>query len=228
MLVVLAVQALLFQDGGVAAFGANLIDMGIAAVLAAHTIAATVARRWPTPRAVVAGSVLGAFGATLVAATLTGLWLGVSGLYPLRAILPLLLLTHVAIGLLEAAITGAALATVIRWRPDLIGGLAPDRRLAHPGAVAAGLLGVALALAAFASPFASSLPDGLEHVAETLGFADRASAAGAAPFPDYTVPFVGSAGLTAAVAGLAGTVAAAVLAWAISRGLGTPRHDPHA
>ncbi len=72
-----------------------------------------------TPRARVVGGVLGAFAATLVSAVLTGLWLGLSGLYPLVPVVQLLLVSHVAIGLLEAALTGAVLATVVRWRPDL-------------------------------------------------------------------------------------------------------------
>src|SRR5512139_3527888 len=36
MAVVLAVQALLFQDGGVTAFGANLLAMGVAGALGGH------------------------------------------------------------------------------------------------------------------------------------------------------------------------------------------------
>ena len=66
MAVVLAVQALLFQDGGITAFGANLLAMGGAGALGGHAVAALVARLRPGVRGLVAGSVIGAFVATLV------------------------------------------------------------------------------------------------------------------------------------------------------------------
>ena len=195
MTVVLAVQALLFQDGGITALGANIVDMGVAASLTGYTVA-TLSSRWkPTLRARVVGGILGAFAATLVSAALTGLWLGLSGLYPLVPVVPLLLVSHVAIGLLEAALTGAVLATVVRWRPDLVRGVSGERSAASGLAVAGGLFGVAIAVAAFLSPFASALPDGLDHAAESLGFAGRATASWPAPFPDYAVPFLSSPAL---------------------------------
>ena len=166
-----------------------------------------------------AGGVLGAFVATLAAAVLTAMWLGLSGLYPLLPIVQLMLVTHVAIGLLEAALTGAVLATVIRWRPDLIRGVAADGRISSAGAFAAGAMGIALAIAAFVSPFASSLPDGLDRAAERLGFAARAHAEWAAPFAGYALPFSASPVVATALAGIAGTLAAAGIAWAVSRGV---------
>jgi len=227
MAVVLAVQALLFQDGGITALGANVLDMGVAASLTGFAVASLASRWKASPRAHVVGGVLGAFAATLVSALLTGLWLGLSGLYPILPVVQLMLVSHVAIGLLEAALTGAVLATVARWRPDLLRGLAAE---APPGsglAFAGGLFGVALAVAAFLSPFASALPDGLDHAAETLGFAARASASWPAPFPDYALPFLASPGMATAAAGLAGTLLAALVAWGVSRGVSTSGHDAH-
>jgi len=142
-------------------------------------------------------------------------------------IVQLLLVSHVAVGLLEAALTGAVLATVVRWRPDLLRGLAAETSSAGSLAVAGGLFGVALAIAAFLSPFASALPDGLEHAAARLGFASRASASWPAPFPDYTLPLFSSPGIATAAAGLAGTVMAAVVAWGVSRGVRQPGQDAH-
>ncbi|MDI6870728.1 MAG: PDGLE domain-containing protein [Bacillota bacterium] len=65
---------------------------------------------------------------------------------------------------------------------------------------------LALAVAAFLSPLASSNPDGLERVAEDHGFAARAQAYLRAFFPDYTVPGISHPGLTTALAGIAGTL----------------------
>jgi len=226
MAVVLAVQALLFQDGGITALGANTLDMGVAASLTGFAVASLSSRWSASLRARVVGGVLGAFAATLVSAVLTGLWLGLSGLYPIVPVVQLMLVSHVAIGLLEAALTGAVLATLARWRPDLLRGLAGDTS-AGGLAVAGGVFGAAVAVAAFLAPFASALPDGLDHAAERLGFATRAASSWQAPFPDYAVPFLSSPATATAAAGVAGTVLAALVAWGVSRGVRQPGHDAH-
>jgi len=55
---------------------------------------------------------------------------------------------------------------------------------------------VSLIIAAILSPFASSWPDGLERVAELLGFTARAegSTTISAPLPDYIFPGITSEG----------------------------------
>ncbi len=225
--VVLAVQALLFQDGGVTALGANVTDMGVGASLTAYAVAA-VASGWVRgPRGQVVGAVLGAFAATIVAALLTALWLGLSGLYPIGPVVQIMLVSHVVIGVLEAALTGAVLATVVRWRPDLLRGTSTESGPASVGAIVAGLFGVALAVAAFLSPFASVLPDGLEHAAARLGFAGRAASSWGAPFPDYAMPLTASPGLATAAAGIVGTISVAIVAWGVSRGVRPSEHDTH-
>jgi cobalt/nickel transport system permease protein len=227
MAVVLAVQALLFQDGGVTALGANITDMGVGASLTAYAVM-SVASRWIRgPRGQVAGAVLGAFAATVVAAVLTALWLGLSGLYPIGPVVQIMLVSHVVIGLLEAALTGAVLATVVRWRPDLLRGASSEKSPASAGALVAGLFGVALAVAAFLSPFASLLPDGLDHAAGRFGFASRAAAKWAAPFPDYVMPLVTSPAVATAAAGIVGTISVAIVAWGVSRGVRPSDHDTH-
>lgn len=226
MAAVLVLQAGLLQDGGFTALGANLIDMGIAGALVGSAITSLAARAVGGLRGVVTGAVLGAFVATLCGAALTGLWLAASGLYPLRGVLPLLLVSHSAIGVLEAALTGAIVATLLRWRPDLLAAGGGDGGH-RPLALAAGLFGVALLVAAFAAPFASALPDGLERAARDLGFATRARTW----LPDAPLEalFGRVAGRAAPlVAGVVGTLAAALVAWAAGRGLSRgadARHD---
>ena len=82
-----------------------------------------------------------------------------------------------------------------------------------------GILLVALAVAALLAPFASRSPDGLEKVAETLGFAHRAEAAPpvTAPLPDYQLPGVASPGLSTALAGLLGTILVFAIVYAAAR-----------
>ncbi len=67
-------------------------------------------------------------------------------------------------------------------------------------------LSVSGVLALFLSPLASSLPDGLERVAENLGFAERAGNIHKALLPDYTVPGIPHEGLATGLAGLIGVL----------------------
>jgi hypothetical protein len=67
---------------------------------------------------------------------------------------------------------------------------------------------VSLILAAILSQFASSYPDGLEKVAETLGFAGTASPQGdlKSPMPNYVLPILGESRLSTSVAGIIGVL----------------------
>lgn len=72
---------------------------------------------------------------------------------------------------------------------------------------------LALALAAFASPFAATSPDGLERVAEDQGIAATAPAErNHAALPDYHVPGIGHAGASTGIAGVIGTLGVLVAA----------------
>jgi cobalt/nickel transport system permease protein len=226
MAVVLAVQALLFQDGGVTAYGTNLLAMGGGCGLGGFAVASLVDRLVPGARGRVAGSVAGAFVGTLVGAAFVATALAASGLYPAATVLPLMLSLHVPIALLEAALTGAILGTVLRWRPDLVRGLQAAERASSRTAPVLGALVVALAIAAFVAPFASPLPDGLETLAGRLGFAEAARALWPGVAPGYELRWVALGRAGTALAGAFGTLAAAALAWGLSRGLG-PREAGH-
>ncbi len=86
--------------------------------------------------------------------------------------------------------------------------------------VVAGLL-VALALAAFASPFASTKPDGLNKVAADHGFDASAndSATADSPLAGYSVKHVDNERVTKGLAGVIGVVITLVVAGAIFGGL---------
>ena len=76
-------------------------------------------------------------------------------------------------------------------------------------------LAVSLIVAAVVSAWASAHPDGLEHVAQTLGFAGSAqdSVASGSPLADYSAPGVEDARLSGGLAGVLG-VAVVGLVWA--------------
>lgn len=72
-----------------------------------------------------------------------------------------------------------------------------------------GFLAVALVVATFLSPFASSFPDGLEWAAEKLGFLHKAEGAEvlkSAPMPDYAIPSIENESLSTSLSGLIGTL----------------------
>ncbi len=77
---------------------------------------------------------------------------------------------------------------------------------------------VALILAFFISPFASSSPDGLEKVAEDKGFLEKGEVEPffISPVPDYTWPGIKSEGIATGLAGIFGTL----VVFGISYGIG--------
>lgn len=98
------------------------------------------------------------------------------------------------------------------------------RRISTRALVLTGLV-VSLLLAVVVSLFASASPDGLEHVAETLGFADTAqdSAVADSPLADYGTAGVENEWLSTAVAGLVGLALTGLLAFGLMRLLVRPR-----
>lgn len=81
-----------------------------------------------------------------------------------------------------------------------------------------GLL-IAVTLAVFASPFASSFPDGLEKVAERFGFLEKGEGREVieSPVPDYAMPGIGDERIATAVAGGVGTLVVFGLGYGAAR-----------
>lgn len=118
---VIAVQSLVFQDGGVLAMGANIVNMGIIGTIGGYAIYRSVARvlggeeRGRLPAAAVA-----AWSAVMLGAAATSFELALSGTTTLAVVLPAMLGTHAFIGIGEALITVGALALIQNARPDLL------------------------------------------------------------------------------------------------------------
>jgi cobalt/nickel transport system permease protein len=239
--VVLAVQALLFADGGLTALGTNITLLGLTTVVVGWTAVrgalAVLPRR---PSAVVPAAAFGAFLSVPAAAAVFVVLFGLGGAagVPLGALTVSMLGWHALIGIGEAVITGLTVSAVIAVRPDLVyaaRGLRPELVLkgpdgsvigvapSPPPARARGLLAggglVVVVIAGVVSLVASSKPDGLDYVADAAGFAGLAGrhALGEAFLADYGdvggVP-VGLAGLVGVVV----TVAAGALVFRLVRG----------
>jgi cobalt/nickel transport system permease protein len=170
--------------------------------------------------------------------------LAISGTTPIRVALPAMISVHMIIGIGEALITTALVAAVLATRPDLVKTLdlpaatvrrATGRPVARMSGRArfwsfvAGALVVAVALAVFVSPFASSSPDGMERVAAEEGFEAAAAEEptwGLSPLGEYQFPGLGSERVATAIAGLMGTVVLFVLVVLAGRALGGRRITP--
>ncbi len=201
---VVGVQALIFQDGGLLALGANIFNMGIIGVAVSYFVYRSVqklsgGKTW--------GLYVGGFAAAwlsiVVAALAVALQLALSGTSPANIAVPAMGGIHMLIGIGEGLITVGALAFVHAARRDLlhIGEAAPT----GGKAVWVGGLVIALLLAVL-SPLASAHPDGLEWVAEQKGFLDTAQQPLYNLIPDYVFPGISNEALATIVAGIVGTL----------------------
>lgn len=198
---VVAVQALVFGDGGAMALGANLLNMALAApIVASAVMAGTRAKRHPLLASAAAGA-----ASVLAAVSLCGVELIASGRASAIDLLPALLGAHLPLALAEAFFTAAVVALT----------------QSSPRATAwvAGLA----AVAALASPLASSLPDGLESVVDGIGLAEGI-AGWPAPLADYALPGIGSAALATLLAAMVGTLTVAAGVWSASLIARAPGH----
>ncbi len=121
MACVIAVQALVFQDGGLVVMGANIFNMGVVGTLGGYAVYRIIASafggeaRARIPAAAVAGWVSVVAGAALMAIELS-----VSGTTTLAVAIPAMVGVHSLIGIGEALITAAAIGFVAMTRADLL------------------------------------------------------------------------------------------------------------
>ena len=113
---VVAVQALVFGDGGLVVLGANVFNMAIVEVYVGYTVYRLVAP-YGEFRAAFAGGWLGITAGSLTAA----LQLGFSSAfeYQLLTTLAIMGIGHLVLGLIEGAITAVVYRYLARARPDL-------------------------------------------------------------------------------------------------------------
>lgn len=161
---ILAIQALLFGDGGLLALGCNAFNMGFFPAFVAYPLVyrplapagATPARRLVGAIAAAEiGLALGAFG-VVFETTLSG----ISDL-PFRPFLTAMIPVHLAIGLVEGAVTAGVLTFVLKTRPDVVDP-ASSPAPTTTSRLGAAFLAVALLVGGALSWFASTKPDGLE------------------------------------------------------------------
>ena len=214
---VVSVQALIFQDGGILALGANIFNMAIIGVTVAYFTYRTVLRlsrgqKW----GIFAGGFAAGWLSIFISALAVGLQLALSGTSPANLAVPAMGAIHAVIGIGEGLITVGALAFMYSARRDLV--LQGSEGAPAGKAVWVGGLVLALALAILA-PLASRHPDGLQWVAEQQGFLDLQRGAGFGIIHGYALPGVSNSAVATILAGVLGglLVLGVVVGLALSR-----------
>ena len=118
---VVGLQAFLFQDGGIAVLGANIVNMGVVTAFVGYgAYRAIQAIGGANHTLALVGAFVGAWLSVEASAILTAFQLAWSGTSPLEVALPAMVSVHALIGIGEGLITAAALGFVIATRPDLL------------------------------------------------------------------------------------------------------------
>ncbi len=130
MACVVAVQALVFQDGGLVVLGANIFNMGVIGTLGGYAVYRSICRvLGGEDRARIPAAGIAAWLSVVVASAAMAIELALSGTAPLEITLAAMLGVHAIIGIGEALITMAALGFIAVTRADLFqlrdAGLAP-------------------------------------------------------------------------------------------------------
>lgn len=170
MIAVLLIQCLLFADGGLLALGCNIWSMAFYGCLLAYPLIFRPLTRKMTRGRIIGASLLscvvslqlGAFSVTLE--TLAS---GVTELpfsYFVMAMQPI----HLAIGVVEGAVTAAVLCFLYEMKPDILEAGAAGRARMSGKAVVGTIAAAAAVIGGGLSYLASALPDGLEWSMERV------------------------------------------------------------
>ncbi|MCP6759794.1 MAG: PDGLE domain-containing protein [Fischerella sp. CENA71] len=210
---VLIIQAVLFADGGITALGANIFNMAIVGVWVGWSLTQTLQRLFGgyKSRLPLAAGIAAAVS-VVVAAIACAIELAISGTAPLGLVLPAMTGVHILIGIGEGLITGGVLTYLATVRPDLLPG--EERQLRGWVVPIVSIL----LISGLLSLVASAWPDGLERVAENLGFinlAEQVRVIVPTPLADYGIEGLGSIGTS--IAGIIGSIVCFGVAFGIAQ-----------
>lgn len=121
---VLIVQALVFHDGGLTTLGANILNMGIIAVLTGYYIFKYAVRLMgsPSSKSLFLGGLVAGWMSVFLAGIACGVEIGLSPRFPygVEITVPVMGGWHLALGVVEGVITGLVLSYVYKRDPSMI------------------------------------------------------------------------------------------------------------
>jgi len=207
--IVIAVQTLVFGDGGITALGANLFNM---AIIGAGTYG--VVTRYLKAGLVTTG--VAAWISVVAASFACGLELVLSDAGGYLAPLLAMVAVHSLTGVAEAVIT---LGILKAWTWEA-------SSQSESGSMGRGYV-VSLFLVIggmLLAPFASPLPDGLEWVGQRYRLFHESMPYFVTPFHDYKASFIGHEYLSSVISALLGVIILSSLSFAAMTGLGRKRN----
>jgi cobalt/nickel transport system permease protein len=206
------VQAVVFADGGILAFGANVLNMAVVGPFLGALVWKLVPPR-ASRRTKAIGAFAAAWAACVAASLAAGLEVWISGRASLPVILGAMGFWHALIGVGEGLITAGLVTYVASVRPDLLGGAESGRSRVKDLATALAVLAI---VAAGLSFLASGRPDGLEFVyfEERIGAPFEAAERLKSPMPDYVVPGIRNETVAGVLAGIVGVIVTGALLYA--------------
>jgi len=123
MTIILLIQALLFGDGGITTFGANVWNMGVIGVFIPYIVYLLALRITKSRSGLLVGAFAGALIGDVLAAVFAGIELGLSTLsfpYSVSIAVTAMATHHVIIGIGEGAVTAIIVSVLQKTRPDLL------------------------------------------------------------------------------------------------------------
>ncbi len=113
---VVSTQCFVFHDGGIAALGANILNMGIVAVWVGYGIYKLVRRLLPDQRGIILGAFLGGWLSIAIAGAVAGVEIGLSPSFPygVEITVPVMFTWHFLLGIIEGIITASVVYYLVK------------------------------------------------------------------------------------------------------------------
>jgi cobalt/nickel transport system permease protein len=205
---VLIIQAAIFADGGLLALGANIFNMAIVAPVSSYIIYKALRGLLRDTRGQLISASVASWCAVVIASVFCAGELAWSGTAAWNIVFPAMAGIHSVIGVVEGLITMLALAAIAKTRPELLTDtsiIQLNRKENKPVLIYGAVIVIGLLL--LVAPFASQLPDGLDRVAQSLGFETKKieNMGFSTPLKDYRFYGIDSPVLSTIAAGLTGT-----------------------
>jgi len=117
---VLIVQCFIFQDGGVSVLGANILNMSVFGVGSGYLVFRIFSSLSTSKSVFLAAIAIASWVSVIAASFACAVELGLSGTYPIGLTVKAMFFVHAFIGIGEAMITTAVVASVLAARKDLV------------------------------------------------------------------------------------------------------------
>lgn len=196
---ILIVQCFLFQDGGLLALGANIINLGFVPAYFGTAIYRGIQSVSRSATWNFAAVFFSAFCSVVAGAVLLPVQVAIAGVYqvPLFTFILIMGGVHSLIGVIEGLITVAVVGFVYKVRPEIAERSEEYKGLSIKG-ITVLLFVIAMIISGYLSYYASSSPDGLEWAIEKMS-PENSDVESSQPiiekksqplplFPDYEVP----------------------------------------